>query len=101
MTASILAALLYGLLALIGGIIGYLKSRSQISLISGCCSGMLLLSGAVATLKGNPWGLRMAMVVTTLLVIVFIIRWLKTRKLIPAAGMVGFGILALVVMVIG
>ncbi|NJK30522.1 MAG: hypothetical protein HC851_07925 [Acaryochloris sp. RU_4_1] len=101
MTASILAAFLYGLLAFIGGIIGYLKSRSQISLISGCFSGMLLLSGALATLRGNPWGLKMAMIVTAILVIVFIIRGLKTRKVMPAGVMVGFGILALVVMAIG
>jgi len=101
MTPSILAAFLYGLFTLIGGIIGYTKSRSQVSLISGCFFGVLLLSGALAALKGNPWGLTLAMIITTLLVIVFILRWLKTRKVMPAGMMVGLGLLSLAVMLLG
>lgn len=101
MTSSILAAFLYGIFTLLGGIMGYVKSRSQISLISGCFSGMLLLSGALAALKGNPWGLTLAMIVTALLVIVFIVRWLKTRKFMPAGMMVGVGVMTFIVMVIG
>ena len=80
---------------------GYVKSRSQISLISGCFSGVLLLSGALAALRGNTWGLTMAMIVTALLVIVFIGRWFKTRKVMPAGLMVGLGVIAFVVMLMG
>jgi len=101
MTSSILAAFVYGLFTLLGGIMGFVKSRSQISLISGCFAGMLLLSGALAALRGNAWGLTMAMIVTAFLVIVFIGRWFKTRKVMPAGLMVGFGAIAFVVMVIG
>lgn len=101
MTSSILAAFIYGFFTLLGGIMGYVKSRSQISLISGCFSGMLLLSGALAALRGNAWGLTMAMTVTALLVIVFIVRWFKTRKIMPAGLMVGLGIIAFGVMIIG
>ncbi|WP_299415088.1 TMEM14 family protein [Acaryochloris sp. IP29b_bin.148] len=101
MTSSIVAAFLYGLFTLLGGIMGYIKSHSKISLISGCFSGILLLSGALAALRGNAWGLTMAMIVTALLVIVFIVRWFKTRKVMPAGLMVGLGGIALVVMVMG
>lgn len=101
MTPSILAAFLYGIFTLIGGIMGYVKSRSKISLISGCFSGTLLLSGALAALKGNTWGLTLAIIITTLLVIVFVVRWLKTRKVMPAGMMVGFGLLTLAVMIFG
>ncbi|ABW28794.1 TMEM14 family protein [Acaryochloris marina] len=101
MTSSILAAFIYGLFTLLGGIMGYVKSRSKISLISGCFSGMLLLSGALAALKGNAWGLTLAMVVTALLIVVFLVRWLKTRKVMPAGLMVGLGGIALAVMIFG
>lgn len=101
MTPSILAAFLYGIFTLLGGIMGYVKSKSQISLISGCFSGMLLLSGALAALRGNPWGLTMALIVTAILVIVFIVRWFKTRKLMPAGLMVGLGTIAFLVMLTG
>lgn len=101
MTPSIIAALIYGIFALFGGIMGYTKSRSKISLISGCFSGILLLSGAIAALKGNAAGLTLAMIVTALLVIVFIVRWLKTRKVMPAGLMVALGAIALVVMLLG
>ncbi len=101
MTSSILAAFLYGFFTLLGGIMGYVKSRSQISLISGCFSGMLLLSGAWAALKGNAWGLTMATIVTALLVVIFLVRWFKTRKVMPAGLMVGLGGIAFIVMLIG
>lgn len=101
MTPGILAAIIYGIFALFGGIMGYTKSRSKISLISGCFSGVLLLSGAIAALKGNAAGLTLAMIVTILLVIVFIIRWLKTRKIMPAGLMVGLGVVTFIVMLLG
>lgn len=101
MTPSILAAFIYGMFALLGGIMGYTKSRSKISLVSGCFSGVLLLSGAIAALRGNAAGLTLAMIVTLLLVIVFIGRWLKTRKVMPAGLMVGLGVITFVVMLLG
>jgi uncharacterized membrane protein (UPF0136 family) len=35
LTPELIATVFYGLLSLVGGIIGYLKSRSKVSLISG------------------------------------------------------------------
>ncbi|NJK41594.1 MAG: hypothetical protein HC934_10030 [Acaryochloridaceae cyanobacterium SU_2_1] len=100
MTSSILAAFIYGLFTLAGGIFGYLKSRSQISLVSGCLAGMLLLSGAGAAWRGSPWGLPLAMGVTGLLLVIFSLRWFKTGKLMPAGFMVGLGGIALAVMIL-
>ncbi|MDY7013531.1 MAG: TMEM14 family protein, partial [Cyanobacteriota bacterium] len=44
MNFSIIAAIAYGLLALFGGIMGYVKVKSKASLISGTISGVLLIS---------------------------------------------------------
>ncbi|MGF1601374.1 MAG: TMEM14 family protein [Thermosynechococcaceae cyanobacterium] len=99
MTPGILAALLYGLLNIAGGVMGYVKSKSKISLIMGCFFGTVLVKGAIATLQGNPIGLQIATVVTGLLTVVFAIRWVKTKKLMPAGVMVGLGAISLVVLI--
>ncbi|MBW4645680.1 MAG: hypothetical protein KME23_22280 [Goleter apudmare HA4340-LM2] len=93
---GIIAALAYGILAMIGGIIGYKQAGSKISLLSGSISGLLLIVAAFAQLQGQTWGLTLAAVVTAVLVIVFVSRLVKTRKLMPAGLMTGFGVLALV-----
>ena len=99
MTPSFFAALSYGTLAIIGGILGYIKSRSKISLISGSLSGVFLTIGALAIWHGQLWGSILAAGITALLVIVFILRWWKTRKIMPAGLMVILGAIALVIMV--
>ncbi|MBD2436077.1 TMEM14 family protein [Nostoc sp. FACHB-110] len=99
MNLGIIAALAYGILAIVGGIIGYVQARSQVSLISGIVSGLLLILAAYFQLQGQSWGLILAAVVTGVLVVVFAGRLAKTRKLMPAGLMTGLGVLALVVMV--
>ncbi|MBD2445971.1 hypothetical protein H6G76_02135 [Nostoc sp. FACHB-152] len=98
MNLSIIAAFTYGILAIVGGIIGYVQARSQVSLISGSVSGLLLILAAYFQLQGQSWGLILAAVVTAVLVVVFAGRLAKTRKLMPAGLMTGLGVLALVVM---
>ncbi|PZD72349.1 hypothetical protein C1752_03936 [Acaryochloris thomasi RCC1774] len=100
MTPGTLAALLYGLLNIAGGVMGYVKSKSKISLIMGCFFGMLLVVGAIATLKGSAIGLSMATVITGILVVVFGIRWVKTQKVMPSGLMVILGAVSLLIMVL-
>jgi uncharacterized membrane protein (UPF0136 family) len=59
---------LYGLTALVGGIIGYVKAGSTASLIAGGISGVLLLLCAIG-LRWLPfWSLGGALVIAVLLV---------------------------------
>lgn len=96
---AIIAALAYGILAIVGGIIGYTKVGSKISLISGSISGLLLIISGIIQLIGINWGLIFSIVITTILVITFIIRLVKTRKMMPAGLMILTGIAAVAVMV--
>ena len=98
MTPGIIAAIAYGILAIVGGIIGYVQAQSKASLISGGVSGLLLILGGVVQLQGQAWGLILAIVVTAVLVVVFAIRLSKTRKVMPAGLMTVLGVTALVVM---
>ncbi len=95
---SIIAASLYGILSIIGGIIGYQRAGSKVSLISGGISGLLLLIAALLQLQGQSWALIFAAIITGILVIFFVIRLAKTRKLMPAGLMVALGIASLIVM---
>jgi uncharacterized membrane protein (UPF0136 family) len=95
MTPGTIAAIAYAILAIIGGIMGYAQVKSKVSLISGIVSGSLLLAGGVAQHQGMAWGLPLSVVVTTLLIVVFAVRWFKTRKFMPAGLMIGAGVVAL------
>ena len=92
---AITATVIYGLLAGIGGIWGYIKSQSKPSLISGCISGILLLICAVMQLQGSRWGLLGSKIIILLLVIVFAVRLIKTGKFMPAGVMLIAGVVAL------
>jgi len=99
MTIGIIAAIAYGILAVVGGIIGYVQAQSKASLISGSISGLLLIIAGVMQLQGQSAGLILATVITAVLVIVFAIRLAKTRKFMPAGLMSLLGLVALGLMV--
>ncbi|QHG17461.1 hypothetical protein A6V25_13010 [Nostoc sp. ATCC 53789] len=99
MNLSIIAAFAYGILAIAGGIIGYIQARSKVSLVSGSISGLLLILAAYFQLQGQTWGSILAVLVTAVLVVVFAVRLAKTRKFMPAGLMTILGMVALAVMV--
>ena len=98
MNPGVVAAIAYGILAIVGGIIGYVQAKSKASLISGIVSGLLLIIAGVMQLQGQGLGLILAIVVTIALIIVFAMRLAKTRKFMPAGLMTALGVAALVVM---
>jgi uncharacterized membrane protein (UPF0136 family) len=95
MNPGIIAAIAYGLLALIGGILAYRKVQSKASLISGAISGALLILGGILQLQGISFGSTLSLIVTAALIIVFGIRLAKTRKFMPAGLMIIAGIASL------
>ena len=98
MNLAIAISFLYGLLLLIGGIYGYIKARSKPSLISGVISGLLLIFAGIIQLQNLSWGLMLAQVITIVLVIVFAIRLIKTRKFMPAGLLLVLSVASLVIM---
>jgi uncharacterized membrane protein (UPF0136 family) len=53
---------------------------------------------AILQLNGVAWGLTLARILTLALILIFVQRWFKTRKWMPAGLMVGSGTLALALM---
>jgi uncharacterized membrane protein (UPF0136 family) len=97
MTLGIAVAIAYGILSIIGGIVGYQKSGSKISLISGGICGTLLTIGGFVAMQ-QAWGLILAAVMTAVLVAAFTMRFIKTRKFMPAGLMLILGVPALIIL---
>ncbi|HEY9627221.1 MAG TPA: TMEM14 family protein [Coleofasciculaceae cyanobacterium] len=98
MNPGVIAAIAYGILAIIGGIMGYAQAKSKVSLLAGCGCGIVLLISAIGQLQGQPWGLPLATGITIVLMAAFVMRFLKTRKFMPAGLMLILGVPALGVM---
>lgn len=96
LTPELIATVFYGLLSIAGGAMGYIKSQSKISLISGGISGLLLLVLAIFINAGEAWAVSAAAIIITLLTVVFIVRWFKTKKFMPPVPMIFFGIVSLI-----
>lgn len=88
--------LLYALLVLAGGILGYVKARSKPSLISGVISGMALAIAWYISLQNPIVGFLLAALFALGLLIVFAIRFRKTNKFMPAGLMAVLSLVATV-----
>ncbi|MCX7592462.1 MAG: hypothetical protein N2235_01635 [Fischerella sp.] len=99
MNLGIIATIAYGVITLIGGIVGYITAGSNVSLLSGSISGLLLIFAAFVQIQGKTWGLILAAAVTAVLLVVFAFRLAKTHKFMPAGLMTVLGMLTLAVIV--
>jgi uncharacterized membrane protein (UPF0136 family) len=79
--------IIFGLLTIVGGVIGYVKAGSTASIIAGSISGLALIVAAFL-LPGNVvLGLAIAGVVSILLAGRFIPAFMKTGNFMPAGLM--------------
>ena len=99
MNPGVIAAITYGVLAIVGGVMGYVQAQSKISLLAGGGCGVLLLISAILQSQGQAWGLLAATGVTVILLLAFTMRLFKTRKFMPAGLMLVLGIPSLGVMI--
>ncbi|HSH40492.1 MAG TPA: TMEM14 family protein [Chthoniobacterales bacterium] len=81
--------IIFGLLTIIGGVIGYASKGSMASIVAGSISGILLLVGAFVLPNNTTAGLAIAGIVSILLAGRFIPAFVKTGDFMPA-GMMAF-----------
>ena len=74
----------YGVLLIVGGIMGYVKARSRESLFAGAISGGLCVGATWLSLDQPAEGFTIGSLVAFLLAGVFINRFAKTRRFVPA-----------------
>jgi uncharacterized membrane protein (UPF0136 family) len=73
----------YGAIMILGGIMGFVKVGSKASLISGVGMGLALLGSGYGVWLGYYDSLVVAVVIAALLLVLFAIRFAKTRRIMP------------------
>jgi uncharacterized membrane protein (UPF0136 family) len=89
---------LFGLIAIVGGAMGYARAQSKASLIAGAISGALLILAGL--LMPSLVGSILALVVSVLLLAYFARSYVAKRKPMPAIPMIAFSAIGLVLSVI-
>lgn len=79
--------ILFGVLTIAGGIVGYVKAGSAVSVIAGSIAGVFLLVGAFLLPSHRAAGLATAFVISLLLALYFIPKFLQTGRVMPAGMM--------------
>lgn len=92
--------LVYTVLVLVGGIMGYLKAHSRISLITGMVFGLLLLISSTALFKGMKIGAYGALLFSLILLCFFSWRFIQTVKFFPSGMMALISLSVLVLLAI-
>jgi uncharacterized membrane protein (UPF0136 family) len=87
MEAAKIYFIIFGLLTIAGGIVGYAKAGSVPSIIAGAITGVLLVVAAFLLPEHRVAGLATALIVSFLLGAYFIRKYLSTGALIPAGLM--------------
>src|SRR5438045_6609649 len=84
MEAAKIYILIFGLLTIAGGIIGYVKAGSVASIIAGAITGVLLLVAALLLPEHRVAGLATALIVSLLLAAQFVPKFIRTGRIMPA-----------------
>ena len=79
--------ILFGVLTIAGGIVGYVKAGSVVSIIAGSITGVLLLVAAFLLPEHRGVGLATALVISLLLAVQFVPKFLQTGRVMPAGMM--------------
>jgi uncharacterized membrane protein (UPF0136 family) len=92
--------IIFGILTIVGGLVGYLKAGSTISLVSGAIAGILLLLAAFLLPIHLGASLTIALIVSLLLAGRFIPHLIKTGKVMPDAIMAVLSVIGVVMAVL-
>jgi len=87
MEAAKIYFIVFGVLTIVGGVIGYVKAGSVASIIAGSITGVLLLVGAFLLPEHRAVGLATVFIISLLLAAQFIPKFLRTGRIMPAGMM--------------
>ena len=100
MEAAKIYFVIFGILTVVGGVVGYIKAGSVASIIAGSITGVLLLVAAFLLPEHHAIGLATALIVSLLLAAQFIPKFLKTGRMMPAGLMSVLSVIGIIAAII-
>jgi uncharacterized membrane protein (UPF0136 family) len=100
MGATKIYFIVFGILTIAGGVIGYVKAGSMPSIIAGSISGILLLVAAFLLPDHRVAGLATALIISLLLVGQFIPKFIRTGKVMPAGMMSILSVIGIIMAIV-
>ena len=100
MEASKIYFIAFGVLTIVGGIVGYLKAGSMASIIAGSITGVLLLVAAFLLPEHRAIGLATAFIISLLLAAQFVPKFIRTGRVMPAGMMSILSVIGLIAAIV-
>jgi uncharacterized membrane protein (UPF0136 family) len=92
--------IIFGVLTIAGGIVGYVKAGSVPSIIAGSIAGVLLLISAFLIPEHRAAGIATGLIISLLLAAQFIPKLIRTGKAMPAGMMSILSVIGIIVAVV-
>ena len=94
--------LIYGVLVLAGGVMGYVKASSTVSLIAGGVAGLLLVASAIAMMGSHyDLGWWVALVIALLLLARFGVVSFNNFRIMPGGIVIALSLIAILALLLG
>jgi len=100
MEAAKIYFIIFGLLTIAGGIMGYVKAGSVVSIIAGAITGVLLIVAAFLLPEHRVAGLATALIVSVLLAGQFAPKFFRTGRFMPAGVMAVLSIIGIIAAIV-
>jgi uncharacterized membrane protein (UPF0136 family) len=100
MGAAKIYFIVFGILTIAGGVIGYVRAGSMPSIIAGSISGILLIVAAFLLPDHLVAGLVVGLVVSLLLAGQFIPKFIRTGKAMPAGMMSILSVIGIIMAIV-
>ena len=92
--------IVFGVLTVAGGVVGYVKAGSVASIIAGSITGVLLLVAAFLLPEHRAIGLATAFIISLLLAAQFAPKFIRTGRVMPAAMMSILSVIGIIVAIV-
>jgi uncharacterized membrane protein (UPF0136 family) len=92
--------IVFGLLTIAGGVVGYVKAGSTASIIAGAITGVLLLVAAFLLPEHRVAGLATAVIVSLVLAAQFVPKFLRTGRIMPAGLMSVLSVIGIIAAIV-
>jgi uncharacterized membrane protein (UPF0136 family) len=100
MEAAKIYFIVFGVLTVAGGVVGYVKAGSAASIIAGSITGVLLLVAAFLLFEHRAIGLATAFIISLLLAAQFAPKFIRTGRVMPAGMMSILSVIGIIVAIV-